>query len=111
MNQLKIVAAGDAALALSIIVALAQGSDGKLAARSPPAGLEPYADATLVMQNARRVIGLLGTATFDVQASEQRKSDPECNSEAVQSCNRGYLLAHSGSTCSPALRRRSSGTA
>ena len=95
MNRLNMVAAAGSALVLSIVVAVAQGSDGKLGARSIPAALESYADPPLVMQNARRVIDLMGTATFTAPASDEQENDSVCNSEAVQSFVRGYLLAHS----------------
>jgi hypothetical protein len=95
MSALKSVLAIGLILACGI-GALAQGGDEKLPARSVPVGLEPYADVTLVLQNGRRVIGLLGTAQFDVHASDGQKSEGNCNSLEVQSFNRGFVLAHTG---------------
>jgi hypothetical protein len=88
------------------IGALAQGGDEKLAVRSVPAGLAPYADVALVIENARRVIGALGTAKFEVVPREGRQGAAECNSEEVQSFNRGYVLAHTGFNMLLALQER-----
>lgn len=96
MIHRKSVLAAGSALTFWIVAAFAQGDDGKLAERSAPAGLESYADTAIVLQNARRVVGVLGTAKFDVNASGDEKRDTECNSEEVQSFNRGYVLAHTG---------------
>jgi hypothetical protein len=88
--------------------ALSQGRNAPLPNLDVPRGLEPYADVQLVLKNARRAIGLLGTAQLRLDPYpdlivpapgvqlRQRRIGPECDTAEVRSFNRGYLLAHIG---------------
>lgn len=86
-------------------IALGQDRNSPLPKVGIPAKLEPYADAALVANNARRAMELLATAQLKldpypeavgVNPNRPKQITPECDSGEVRSFNRGYLLAHTG---------------
>ena len=74
-----------------------------------PIGLEAYGDLPLTVKNMRRTIEMIAEAQLKLKPYEKptkladgvtawHEITPECDTEEVQSFNRGYQLALVGST-------------